>query len=141
MIALLPFLTTGRFGGVELGDPLATVVAIFGKPDKYGDLGHGNTIYRYGDVEFYFGRADILTMIYIERDRYATRFAAPNSGLDDWPLTLCMTVDDVRACLTYLAVSFNDHIIAEVFSIVAGIGIRFGFDDDQLWSICLARRA
>lgn len=110
-VSLREFLTTGRFGPVEIGSSRDDVQRAFGPPDDRDARARTDEaarIWKYGDIEFHFdGGGARATLRLIHADSFAS---VPRGGskvdLDPWIVSRTLSEDVAEGELTKARIAY-----------------------------------
>jgi hypothetical protein len=108
-VCLEEFFRTGVLGEISLGMSRESVSSLLGSPDLWGPSNAKNvetaTIWKYGDIEFYFSRADRLFQI------FSDDFEIPTGGktlhIDPWVIHDKMLAETLKAALDEARIPFT----------------------------------
>ena len=108
-VSLLDFMRSGRFGPVVLGATRERLRRRLGEPDALGGTSRRQrvpTIWKYGDVEFHFGReADRLWMIFM--DDFQVPSGGSRFGVDPWIIDRGLPLGELKRQLRALDVTYE----------------------------------
>ncbi|WP_417396992.1 hypothetical protein [Gimesia chilikensis] len=108
-MSLEEFFRTGVLGEISLGMSRESVSSLLGSPDLWGPSNAKNvetaTIWKYGDIEFYFSRANRLFQI------FSDDFEIPTGGktlhIDPWVIHDKMLADTLKAALDAVEIPYS----------------------------------
>jgi hypothetical protein len=135
-ISLLEWLRTGRFGPIHLGMSRTEVEGALGPPEAMGGTSRRRrtpTIWKYGDVEMYFGqkREEPLYMLFLES--FSARSGGQTFAIDPWSLRGGMGLEEAIQQLEAAVLPFEqrhnpaDMDYVEVL-LASGVKLSFGVD-------------
>lgn len=109
MVSIEEFARTGRFGPIQLGVTRDTLRSIIGYPDCWSGSDANSletaSIWKFGDIEFYFDVCDRLYMV------YADNFDVPSGGnafsIEPWVVRMCCDVDVFKDALRSGQITFS----------------------------------
>ena len=142
-INLKDFLVTGRFGRVSFGVSRRELELAFGEPEAYGGVSRKHrrpTIWKYGDVEFFFPRTGDAGLQMVHIDRFSGADHTPQGWgelqIEPWVIREAMSlaefVDAIeRAGISYTVCpgfDWNQKIIA----VASGVEIGFVCAPDEV---------
>lgn len=108
-VSLEEFFRTGFFGVIQLGMPRESVLSLLGPTVWWGPSDATSfetaTIWKYGDIEFYFSRADRLFQI------FSDDFEIPKGGetlqIEPWVIRNQMPAETLKAALDEAEIPFS----------------------------------
>jgi hypothetical protein len=152
-VNLKEFFRTGSFGMIQLGMPRESVLSLLGPTVWWGPSDAASfetaTIWKYGDIEFYFSRADRLFQI------FSDDFEIPRGGetlqIDPWVIRNQMLAETLKAALDEAKIPFSMQDVPAlpgVIQIVTAGNVRFmcrierepddDFQELGVFSFCLS---
>lgn len=130
-VSIKDFIQSGQFGPIELGISRDSLRTLLGYPDDYGVYPKSvdvASIWRYGDIEFYFDNANILHMI------FADNFDTPHGGekilLDPWVTRMHVDDSTFQDALNAIGVEYTIETVPHLpghINIKTSGGVEFLF--------------
>jgi len=138
-VSLREFLTTGRFGPVQIGSSRDAVERAFGSPDDRDARARTDEtarIWKYGDIEFHFdGRGADASLWLIHADSFVlVPQGGPKVDLDPWIVSRALSLDVAeveltKAGITYAAGPYEYDSVLDEFR--TSVGVSLLFSDEQ----------
>ncbi|QDT93260.1 hypothetical protein [Gimesia algae] len=152
-VSLEEFFRTGSFGPVQLGMPRKEINTLLGSTDMWGPSDANSfksaTIWKYGDIEFYFNQDNRLYQIF--SDDFEIPESCAEMQLDPWVVRNKMTAESFQDELKQAEIAFSIREISTlpgVIEIVTAGNVRLNcrvelepddeFEELGLYSFCLS---
>ncbi len=136
-VSMREWLHSGLFGPVRLGMSRSHVHELVGPPDDIGGTSrryHTPAIWKYGDIEFHFGRRDDNRLYLIYLDHFAVPTGGRAIALDPWIIRGGLPRLDVEQHLDARGIPYRHAAGPDLTGstcLVVGSGVVVQFIDQQ----------